>query len=255
MAEFVDDEGDPSRSSPTELVAEVSDLGIADFTVAHLQSENIRATIEPTKFLAGIPSAYRILVPSERVHRARAILREADLTEQELVYLATGELAGHLGRESLARTLEERTPGDSRPILVTLYSLVFGAIFVGGVALLVGSAISQALGKPFFESPDGSTPLTEFADHWILGSISLASTGLFSVGLWRGCSAVRHLILGSWTAAFVYACIISLQRVSFAALLDHLALFLLLTALLWWYFFRKTSSVRFFSARGRGSAA
>jgi hypothetical protein len=132
-------------------------------------------------------------------------------------------------------------------MLVTVYSLFCGVMFIGGVAVLIGSAIWQALRKQFPESPDGSTPLTVFADQWILASISLALTGLFSLGLWRGFSAVRHLILGSWTAAFAYACVLALQHVSFAALVDDLALFLPVTALLWWYFFRKASSVRFFS--------
>jgi hypothetical protein len=160
MAEFVHDEGDPPRSFPTEVVAEVSDLGIADFTIAHLQSENIRAKIEPTKFLAGVPSAYRILVPPEEMRRARLILREADLTEQELAYLATGELTGQLSREPLggvARSMSllsqmrdlNRHSGARAYNQARLSFLILSPVFIAfGILGLLGIGETRVIGNP-----------------------------------------------------------------------------------------------------------
>jgi hypothetical protein len=44
------------------------------------------------KLQFGIPSEYLVLVAPSKLHRARFILSETDLTERELAYLATGNL-------------------------------------------------------------------------------------------------------------------------------------------------------------------
>jgi hypothetical protein len=123
-------------------------------------------------------------------------------------------------------------------------------MFAVGVAVILGSVAWRALGKQLPLSPDGRTALDLFADQWLLGSASLALAGLFAVGLWRGTSSVRYLIMGSWIAAFLLAATRALHHVPPVALVDDLALFIASVGLLWWYLFKKASSVRFFSANG-----
>jgi hypothetical protein len=146
--------------------------------------------------------------------------------------------------------IEKSTAQPPRPIAVTVFSILCAAMFTGGVLVVLGSAGWLAIGRELPTDPSGGTALDAFADHWILATTSLVLTAAFSIGLWRGISGVRHLILGAWSAAFVYACALSLShQVSLTALLDDLLRFLVSLVVLWWYFFRKRTSVRFFVRR------
>ena len=79
----------PQCSAP---IGEFSDRGSADAIAGILQGEGVHSNVEPHGLLAGIAAGYRVLVDPRQLHRARWVLRESDLTEGELSFLATGEL-------------------------------------------------------------------------------------------------------------------------------------------------------------------
>ena len=94
MALVVHDETDfgPTCSEP---VAEFSDRGSADAIAGILEGENLHTKVEPVGSVAGLPSRYRVLVDPRQAHRARWVLRENEISESELTFLATGELPNH----------------------------------------------------------------------------------------------------------------------------------------------------------------
>ena len=92
MGDFFVNTPDLRLHRPTEPVAEVPDRGIADLLVAELEAEGVRTNVVPVKPLCGVHSAYVILVPPREAHRARRILRDTELADRELLFLATGEL-------------------------------------------------------------------------------------------------------------------------------------------------------------------
>ena len=91
MPRFIYDEDD-FRPSFSEQVAKFSELGSADVIVALLEGENVRAKVRAGGVFAGMPAFYRVFVDERQLHRARLILRESNLTDAELTFLATGEL-------------------------------------------------------------------------------------------------------------------------------------------------------------------
>ena len=86
------EEGDfvPGCSEP---VAEFADRGSADAIAGLLSGHSIHTKVEPVGHLAGLPCAFRVLVDPRQLHRARWFLDNNDISENELIYLATGELA------------------------------------------------------------------------------------------------------------------------------------------------------------------
>ena len=95
MSDFISDE-DGFIPDFSEVVAEFNDLTSADVAAALLENESVRAIVGPFRSISGAPAPFQVLVDSRQLHRARWVLRESDLTDAELTYLATGEL----GRES-----------------------------------------------------------------------------------------------------------------------------------------------------------
>jgi len=77
-----------------ELLAEFTDLGSADAVAGLLAGESIRATVVAVRPVAGIPSVFRVLVAEKHLHRARWFLEHNEISENELIYLATGKLGG-----------------------------------------------------------------------------------------------------------------------------------------------------------------
>ena len=77
----------------TVPIAEYSDRGSADAIAGLLSGEGVHPRIEAYGLVAGVPAGYRILVDPRQAHRASCVLRESELSDGELAYLATGELA------------------------------------------------------------------------------------------------------------------------------------------------------------------
>ena len=48
--------------------------------------------MQPRKLVAGLEADFELSVPRSRLHRARWLLSESELTDAELTYLAIGEL-------------------------------------------------------------------------------------------------------------------------------------------------------------------
>ena len=91
MGEFIYDE-DEFQPVFSEQVAEFSDLGSADAISGLLEGEKVRAKVQQVGSLAALPDRYQVFVDARQAHRARWILRDSDLTDGELAYLATGQL-------------------------------------------------------------------------------------------------------------------------------------------------------------------
>ena len=63
-----------------------------------LEDEKVHTKVEAYGSLtAGVPAGYRVLVDPRQLHRALWVLRESDLTDRELCYLATGRLGDEFG--------------------------------------------------------------------------------------------------------------------------------------------------------------
>ncbi len=73
-------------------VATFSDPISAEAFAGRLTAEEVPCRIASNETLPGLASAFAVLVPAELLHRAQWILKQADFSEQELTYLATGEL-------------------------------------------------------------------------------------------------------------------------------------------------------------------
>jgi len=76
----------------SEVVAQFDDLTSADVAVAILKNESVCAMVGPFRSISGAQASFQVLVDPRQLHRARWVLRESDLTDAELTYLATGEL-------------------------------------------------------------------------------------------------------------------------------------------------------------------
>ena len=64
-----------------------------------LEAEGVRSAIDPAVFETGIPAKFRLSVLRSKLHRARWILRESDLTDRELDFLATVKWE-HVGKKA-----------------------------------------------------------------------------------------------------------------------------------------------------------
>jgi hypothetical protein len=73
-------------------VATFGDPISAEALAGRLASEEVPCRIVSNETLPGLATAFAVLVPAELLHRAQWVLKQADFSEQELTYLATGEL-------------------------------------------------------------------------------------------------------------------------------------------------------------------
>jgi hypothetical protein len=64
----------------------------ADAVAAVLETESIQGVVAAGELVAGLDADFILSVPASLVHRARWVLAQADLSEAELTYLATGQL-------------------------------------------------------------------------------------------------------------------------------------------------------------------
>jgi len=73
-------------------VATFADPLSAEALAGRLTSEELPCQVVSDETLPGLATAFAVLVPAELLHRAQWILKQANFSEQELTYLATGEL-------------------------------------------------------------------------------------------------------------------------------------------------------------------
>lgn len=59
-----------------------------------LRSEGVPCRVASNETLPGLATEFAVLVPSELLHRAQWVIKQAQVSEQELDYLATGKLPG-----------------------------------------------------------------------------------------------------------------------------------------------------------------
>jgi hypothetical protein len=77
-----------------QVVATFADLASAHAIAALFRSEGVPAEVISDTSLLGEARHCEIRVPQELVHRARWLMSQAQFTDAELTFLATGELGG-----------------------------------------------------------------------------------------------------------------------------------------------------------------
>ena len=68
--------------------------GPAEALCALMRAANVPCAVEPRALEAGVESQFCVLVASHLAHRARWVASLPPLTDEELVFLATGKLPG-----------------------------------------------------------------------------------------------------------------------------------------------------------------
>jgi hypothetical protein len=76
------------------IVATFGDRISAQAVVGLLDSEKLPCRLISNEPLPGLGSEFAVLVPKDLLHRAKWICAEARVSEQELTFLATGEMPG-----------------------------------------------------------------------------------------------------------------------------------------------------------------
>ncbi len=82
------------EESTWQIAATVLDPRVAHSIAALLESETLLARVQPDSQTANAIECWRILVPSEQLEAAPALLGGSQLTDSELTFLATRELGG-----------------------------------------------------------------------------------------------------------------------------------------------------------------
>ena len=82
------------------LFKSFSEKTTVDVVAARLEDDGVPTLIK-SKLVAGVVGDFRIFVPSDLLHRARWLIPEAELTDAELDYLATGDLSGSDNKEEI----------------------------------------------------------------------------------------------------------------------------------------------------------
>jgi hypothetical protein len=80
------------KADPSVPIGRFASRASAEAFRALLQAEGVSSWIQPRKLVAGLETDFLLSVPQSQLHRARWLLSEAEFTEAELTYLATGEL-------------------------------------------------------------------------------------------------------------------------------------------------------------------
>ena len=79
--------------APVQVAAYV-DQASAEMLAGMLRQEGLPAEVRVKSSLPGIVDEASVLVPPSLAHRARWLISEARVTDEELHYAATGELPG-----------------------------------------------------------------------------------------------------------------------------------------------------------------
>jgi hypothetical protein len=74
------------------VVATFADPLSAEALAGRLNSEDVPCQVSSNQTLPGLATEFAVLVPAELLHRAQWVLKQVNFTDQELTYLATGEL-------------------------------------------------------------------------------------------------------------------------------------------------------------------
>lgn len=82
------------EEDPWIPLLEFGSRGSAEAVAAVLQAEQIPTHVASGRLVAGIEAQFVLSVPQSLAHRARWLLEQSDFTEDELAFLATGELPG-----------------------------------------------------------------------------------------------------------------------------------------------------------------
>jgi hypothetical protein len=80
------------------IVAAFGDRISAQALVGLLDSEKLPCRLISNEPLPGLGTEFAVMVPQRFLHRASRIREEAQVSEQELTFLATGELPGESGK-------------------------------------------------------------------------------------------------------------------------------------------------------------
>lgn len=75
------------------------DAASAEATAGLLRSETIPVHVASGEPVPGLIEGFRVMVPPDMLHRAQWILSQAQLTDEELAFLATGVLGEGDGKE------------------------------------------------------------------------------------------------------------------------------------------------------------
>ena len=89
---MIEDDFEPFRS--------FDDLGSAEVMCSWLIREQVPAKVIPRTLENGLASNYCVFVASGLAHRARWVVAQLPPSDEELGYLATGELPGEERNES-----------------------------------------------------------------------------------------------------------------------------------------------------------
>ena len=81
------------------VIREFPNYAGAEIMKSLLETAGVPTEIIPSDRITALYTGVRVLVKGSLVHRARWVLSNADFSEDELVYLATGELP-HLKKEN-----------------------------------------------------------------------------------------------------------------------------------------------------------
>lgn len=88
-------------TDPWREFAVYSDAASAEVAAGLLRSEGVPVDIRSDVPVPGLIQGFSLRVPANLVHRAEWVLANAEFTEEELAFMATG----HLGKDA---------PGESR---------------------------------------------------------------------------------------------------------------------------------------------
>jgi hypothetical protein len=83
-----------STGDPWESFRCFEERGAAEALCVQLQHDGVPCKVETRALESGIEAHYWVLVPESLAHRARWITAQLPPTEEELTFLATGELPG-----------------------------------------------------------------------------------------------------------------------------------------------------------------
>ena len=77
-------------SEPWQEFAAYSNAASAEVAAGLLRSEGVPVDIVSDEPMPGLIRGFRLMVPAELLHRARWVAANADFTEEELAFFATG---------------------------------------------------------------------------------------------------------------------------------------------------------------------
>lgn len=81
-------------------LATYTDFPTAEFMIGLLGNESVPVRVLRIEPIPGLAQSIRISVPSEFLHRAKLIVADAEISDAELNYLATGNLGKDEGAKS-----------------------------------------------------------------------------------------------------------------------------------------------------------